>query len=92
MMKPALNTGIEREIGKDAAIYVKEDKEYVYTLIKEDFYTGEQAKRTRKYYSFKPKLEVGGLYIHLGKGYPGCYRVLSMKEELVPTYYNQTES
>lgn len=88
MMKPDLSAGIKNEIGKNAAIYVEEDKEYVYTLVKEDFYTGEQAKRRKKYYSFKPDLQVGGLYIHLGKGYPGCYRVLSVEEELVPVFYN----
>lgn len=59
------------------------DKEYVYTIIKEDFKTGERAKRTKKYYSFTPKLNVGGLYVHLGKGFPGCYRVLSVDEQLI---------
>lgn len=38
------------------------EKEYVYTVVREDFKTGERAKRTRKYYSFTPRLEVGGLY------------------------------
>ena len=28
------------------------DKEYIYTVVKEDFRTGERAKRTRKYYTF----------------------------------------
>lgn len=61
-------------------------KEYVYTVVREDFRTGERAKRTRKYHSFTPKLTVGGLYIHLGEGYPGCQRVLSVKEKLVPDW------
>lgn len=70
-----------------AAMYTVKEIEYVYTLVKEDFCTGEQAKRRRKYYSFTPCLKVGGLYFGFGKGYPGCYRVLDMKEELVCTNY-----
>lgn len=61
------------------------DKEYIYTVVKEDFRTGERAKRTRKYYSFTP-LTVGCLYVHLGKGYPGCQRILDMEERLDPPY------
>lgn len=61
-------------------------KEYVYTVVREDFVTGERAKRTRKYHSYTPKLTVGGLYMHLGKGYPGCQRVLSVKEKSVPDW------
>lgn len=56
------------------------EKEYIYTVVKEDFRTGERAKRTRKYHSYKPCLDVGGLYVHLGKGFPGCQRVISVKE------------
>ena len=56
------------------------EKEYIYTVIRENFKTGERAKRARKYYSFKPDLKVGGLYVHLGKGYPGCQRVLDVEE------------
>lgn len=48
---------------------------YSYKVIKEDFYTGEQSGRVRRYDGFK-LLEVGGLYVHLGKGFPGAYRVL----------------
>ena len=59
-------------------------KEYIYTVVREDFKTGERAKRTRKYYSFTPKLKVGGLYMHLGKGYPGCQRVLDVEERPYP--------
>lgn len=61
------------------------EKEYVYTVVREDFKTGERAKRTRKYYSFTPRLEVGGLYVHLGKGYPGCQRVLDVEERSCPS-------
>ncbi len=46
------------------------DVEYIYTVVKEDFVNGERAKRTRKYYSFTPRLEVGGLYVQLGEGFP----------------------
>lgn len=60
------------------------EKEYIYTVVREDFRTGERAKRTRKYYSFTPNLKVGGLYTHLGNGFPGCQRVLNVKEHLVP--------
>lgn len=62
------------------------EKEYIYTVVREDFVTGERAKRTRKYYSYTPRLEVGGLYTHLGEGFPGCQRVLSVKEHFVPCW------
>ena len=62
------------------------ETEYIYTVVREDYVTGERAKRTKKFYSFTPRLEVGGLYMHLGKGFPGCQRVLSVKEYLVPSY------
>lgn len=57
--------------------------EYIYTVVREDFFTGERAKRTRKYYSFRPDLNVGSLYTHLGKGFPGCQRVLDVLEHSV---------
>ncbi len=59
----------EKEKSKGGGRIMKE-KQYIYTLVKEDFATGKRAKRTRKYYSFTPCLKVGGLYTHLGKGYP----------------------
>lgn len=68
-------------------MYTVKETEYVYTLVKEDLDTGEQAERRRKYYSFTPCLRVGGLYAQLGKGFPGCYRVLDIEEELVNTNY-----
>ncbi len=52
-------------------------KVYVYRVIKEDFNTGERAKRAKLYRTDKP-LNVGGLYVHLGKGYNGCQRVLEL--------------
>lgn len=60
------------------------DVSYVYTVVREDFKTGEQGKRIKKYYCSEPRLNVGGLYMHLGKGYPGCQRVLSMEEKHYP--------
>lgn len=61
------------------------DKTYISTVVREDFGTGERTKRTRKYYSSTP-LTVGGLYVHLGKGYPGYQRVLSVEERTDPAY------
>lgn len=51
---------------------------YVYMVAREDPVTGERGKRAKKYCTFEPKLEVGGLYTHLGDGYPGYQRVLSV--------------
>lgn len=61
------------------------NKTYICTVVREDFRTGERAKRTRKYYSSTP-IKVGGLYTHLGKGYPGCQRVLHVEERTDPAY------
>ena len=52
---------------------------YTYRIIKEDPHTGKRGKRIRKYYCYEP-LDVGGLYLHLGCGYPGAYRVLELLE------------
>jgi len=52
-------------------------KVYVYKVVKEDFYTGQKSKRAKIYRSDKP-LDVGGLYLRLGKGYPGCQRILEL--------------
>lgn len=50
---------------------------YTYWIVKEDFFTGQRAKRRRKI-TRNDILQVGGLYNHLGQGYPGCYRVLEL--------------
>ncbi len=50
---------------------------YEYLVVKEDFYTGQQGKRKRKILRREP-LEVGGLYMQLGHGFPGAYRVLKL--------------
>lgn len=57
--------------------------EYIYKVVRENLKTGDQGKRPKRYFTFKP-LQVGGLYSHLGKGYPGCQRVLSEETKEVP--------
>lgn len=52
-------------------------QQYVYKLVREDWITGERARRPKTIIRDKPDLRVGGLYVHLGKGYPGCQRVVS---------------
>lgn len=54
---------------------------YVYRVIREDLITGQRGKRTKRYTSFSPDLNVGGLYVHLGIGFPGAQRVLDMHVE-----------
>lgn len=75
----------EKEKSKGDGGIMKE-KQYVYKVVKEDPATGKRAKLARKYYSFTPRLKVGGLYTDLGKGFPGCQRVLSVKECWVSSY------
>lgn len=58
-------------------------KVYVYKLVREDI-SGTQGKRTKKDYRFEQDLNVGGLYVHLGSGFPGLQRVLSMTTEEIP--------
>lgn len=52
--------------------------QYIYKLIREDW-NRTPGKRTRTIIRDKPDLRVGGLYVHMGKGYPGCQRVVSME-------------
>lgn len=49
--------------------------EYIYTVVRE-YPDGSRAKRKSKVYRYKP-LVVGGLYTHLGAGFPGMQRILS---------------
>lgn len=49
--------------------------EYTYKVIRE-YPDRSRAKRIRMITLYKP-LTVGGLYVHLGKGFPGMQRVLS---------------
>lgn len=55
-------------------------KRYTYRVIRENVVTGERAKRSRTIARYKP-LTVGGLYMHLGSGYPGAQRVLELIKE-----------
>lgn len=58
-------------------------KLYVYKVIREHM-DGTQGKRAKKYYSYEPRLKIGGLYFLLGPGFPGMQRVLSISEEELP--------
>ena len=57
--------------------------EYIYTVVRKHP-DGSQAKRKNKVYRFKPDLKVGGLYTHLGKGFPGMQRILSVTTKNIP--------
>ena len=52
-------------------------KRYIYRVARENVVTGERAKRSRTIERYEP-LTVGGLYMHLGSGYPGAQRVLEL--------------
>lgn len=52
---------------------------YQYKIVKEDYNTGKQGKRSRTI-ERKRALTVGGLYFHLGNGLKGCWRVLEELE------------
>lgn len=56
---------------------------YVYQVIRE-YPDGVQGKRAKRYTRFEPCLRIGGLYVHLGAGFPGLQRVLSMTVEQIP--------
>ena len=52
-------------------------KRYIYRVARENVVTGERAKRSRTIERYD-QLTVGGLYMHLGSGYPGAQRVLEL--------------
>ncbi len=55
---------------------------YTYKVVRENL-NGEQGKRKKIYYTYEP-LNVGGIYAHLGCGFPGLHRVLEcVKKEKV---------
>lgn len=56
-------------------------KLYRYYVVRENPLTGETGKRTKVFASFLPELKVGGLYCHLGPGFPGFQRVLYVEVE-----------
>ena len=55
---------------------------YAYKVVREDI-NGNRGKRAKRLvrYGNEPPLRIGGLYTHLGRGYPGMQRVLSMDIE-----------
>ena len=55
-------------------------KLYKYKVVREDL-NGKRGKRAKTLYSFENNLKVGGLYCHLGAGFPGFQRVLSVTTE-----------
>jgi len=51
-----------------------------YKVIRE-FMDGSRAKRARSLYRWSDNpLKIGGLYSHIGSGYPGMQRILSVEE------------
>ncbi len=58
-------------------------KLYVYKVIRERL-DGSRCKRAKRLTCFEPELRIGGLYAHLGAGFPGLQRVLSMTVEQIP--------
>lgn len=58
-------------------------KMYKYKVIREDP-KGNRGKRGKILYRFENDLEVGHIYFHLGSGFPGLQRVLSMTVEELP--------
>lgn len=56
---------------------------YIYKVIPEAW-DGSRGKRTKTIERFKPNLEVGGLYVHLGRGFPEAHRVLSVETKDLP--------
>ena len=56
---------------------------YIYKVIRE-YPDGSRGKRTKKLWHWENDLKVGGLYVHLGNGFPGLQRVLSMDTEELP--------
>ena len=56
---------------------------YIYQVIRE-YPDGVRGKRSKRYACFEPSLRIGGLYVHLGVGFPGLQRVLSMTVEHIP--------
>ena len=56
---------------------------YIYRVVRE-YPDGGRGKRTRSLHRYKPDLKVGGLYTHLGRGFPGLQRVVSTEEKAYP--------
>lgn len=56
---------------------------YRYYLVRE-YTDGSLGKRKKSLCRYEPDLKVGGLYVHLGHGFPGLQRVIGMEEETYP--------
>ncbi len=56
---------------------------YLYQVVRE-YPDGSQGKRTKQLCRYKPDLKVGGLYTHLGRGFPGMQRVIRLEERTCP--------
>lgn len=56
---------------------------YIYKVIRE-YPDGSRGKRAKSLWRWTNDLMVGGLYVHLGSGFPGMQRVLSMDTEELP--------
>lgn len=56
---------------------------YIYKVVREHM-DGSRSKRAKNLYRHDNDLKVGGLYLHLGSGFPGMQRVLSMETKEYP--------
>lgn len=57
---------------------------YIYKVVRE-YSDGSRGKRAKKLYCWEhEQLNVGGLYVHLGRGFPGMQRVLSVETKELP--------
>ena len=56
---------------------------YIYKVIRE-YTDGSRGKKTKSLWRWENNLKVGGLYMHLGSGYPGMQRILSMETRDLP--------
>lgn len=57
---------------------------YIYKVVRE-YPDGSRGRRAKKIYRFEHEiLQVGGLYVHLGSGYPGMQRVLEVTTKEYP--------
>lgn len=63
---------------------------YVYKVIREDI-NGNRGKRAKKLYRYEHELplKIGGLYTHLGIGYPGMQRVLDVEIRQEPDLFEE---
>lgn len=56
---------------------------YIYQVVRE-YPDGSRGKKSKPLYRYKPDLKVGGLYTHLGRGFPGMRRVIRLEERTCP--------